>query len=168
MQRRLERLEEHFRREWERLEPEPDKSHGERCRAMFGDWFAEPDKLNWSACHISWFPYSFRMYLLEWKQSGVRPDITPEILEEWEAEGLRLEELEIPEPEIKPLESSVDDAPGQTGLSERIAERITEKYGLERKARSISMSPHEDEDLLDGPVLAQHKPLDPDAPLPLA
>ena len=169
MQRRLERLEEHFRREWERLDPEPDKSHGERCRAMFGDWFAEPDKLNWSACHISWFPYSFRMYLLEWKQSGVRPDITPEILEEWEAEGLRLEELELPDPvaaieiELKPPVE-----PGQSGLSERIAERISEKYGLERKARSISMFPHKDDELLDGPVLATHKPLDPDAPLPLA
>ena len=169
MLRRLERLEEHFRREWERLDPQPDKSHGERCRAMFGDWFAEPDKLNWDACHISWFPYWVRKAFDLHKHAGADVEITEDMIEEWEAEGKRLEELEILEPEIEPIESSVDDAPGQTGLSERIAERISEKFNLERKARSISMLPDdEDEELLKEPVLAQHKPLDPDAPLPLA
>jgi len=167
MLRRLERLEEHFRREWERLEPADETPRGEYYKAIFADWFENPDALNWEAFHVSWLPYWVRKALDLHKHAGYDVEITEDMIEEWEAEGLRLDAIELPEPEVE-LEVQPPTEPGQpAGLSERIAERITEKYGLERKARSISMFPHEEE-LLDGPVLATHKPLDPDAPLPLA
>ena len=164
MLRRLERLEEHFRREWERLEPADETPRGEYYKAIFADWFENPDALNWEAFHVSWLPYWVCKALDLHKHAGYDVEITEDMIEEWDAEGQRLEELELPEPVVA-IEVKPPTEPGQTGLSERIAE----KYGLERKARSISMLPDdEDEELLDGPVLAQHKPLDPDAPLPLA
>ena len=166
MLRRLERLEEHFRREWERLEPADETPRGEYYKAIFADWFENPDALNWEAFHVSWLPYWVRKALDLHKHAGYDVEITEDMIEEWEAEGLRLDAIELPEP-VAATEVQPPVEPGQTGLSERIAERVATKFNLERKARSISMFPHEEE-LLDGPVYAQHKPLDPDAPLPLA